>query len=61
MLDHPILSEKPEDNQAAVEWGLKQAELRKKSDELTRQMNDKYRPILMAQIKQREQQKTARG
>lgn len=27
MNDRVILSEKPEDNQAAVEWGRKQAEL----------------------------------
>ena len=30
MKHRAILSEKPEDNQAAAEWGLKQAELIKK-------------------------------
>ena len=54
MADHPILSEKPEDNQAAVEWGLKQAELRRKSDEITRELNEKYRPILIAKMEMSE-------
>lgn len=54
MSDHPVLSEKPEDNQAAVEWGLKQAELRRKSDEITRELNEKYRPILIAKMEMSE-------
>lgn len=34
MADHSILSEKLEDNEAAVEWGKKQAELIKKGKRL---------------------------
>ena len=43
-----ILSEKPEDNQAAAEWGLKQAELIKKGEEITKRLNEKYTPILLS-------------
>ena len=50
MISESILSEKLEDQQAAAEWGRKQAELIRKSDEITREMNDKYRPIILAQI-----------
>ena len=50
MISESILSEKLEDQQAAAEWGRKQAELIRRSDEITREMNDKYRPIILAQI-----------
>ena len=51
MRDYPILSEKPEDNQRAVERALAQAELIKRGEEATRRMNEKYRPIMIAQIR----------
>ena len=47
MNDRVILSEKPEDNQAAAEWGHKQAELIKKGEEITKRLNQKYAPILL--------------
>ena len=48
MKHRAILSEKLEDNQAAAEWGRKQAELIKKSEEITKRLNEKYTPILLA-------------
>ena len=48
MKHRAILSEKPEDNQAAAEWGLKQAELIKKGEEITKRLNEKYTPILLS-------------
>ena len=53
MNDRVILSEKPEDNQAAAEWGRKQAELIKKGEEITKRLNEKYTPILLAQKKKK--------
>lgn len=48
MKHRAILSEKPEDNQAAAEWGRKQAELIKKGEEITKRLNEKYTPILLS-------------
>ena len=43
-----ILSEKAEDNKAAAEWGIKQAELLQKSEEITRRLVEKYIPIILS-------------
>lgn len=43
-----ILSEKLEDNKAAAEWGIQQAELIKKSEMITRRLVEKYKPIILA-------------
>lgn len=47
MKQRAILSEKYEDNKAAAEWGMKQAELMKKSEEITRRLTKKYTPIIL--------------
>lgn len=52
MAEHSILSEKLEDNEAAVEWGKKQAELMKKGEEITKQLMEKYTPIILARCQQ---------
>jgi hypothetical protein len=44
MSERTILSEKPEDNQEAAEWGRKQAELMKKGEEITKRLMEKYTP-----------------
>lgn len=54
MSDRVILSEKLEDNQAAAEWGRKQAELIKKGEEITKRLNEKYTPILLARRTQKD-------
>lgn len=54
MDDRAILSERLEDNRVAAEWGRKQAELIKKSDEITKRLTDKYTPIILARKAQRE-------
>ena len=54
MNDRVILSEKLEDNQAAAEWGRKQAELIKKGEEITNRLNEKYKPILLARRAQKD-------
>jgi hypothetical protein len=46
MYDSNILSEKLEDNREAAEWGIKQAELMRKGEEITRKLNEKYAPII---------------
>ena len=51
MRDYPILSEKPEDNKRAAERALAQAELIRRGDDATRRMNEKYKPIMLAQIR----------
>ena len=43
-----ILSEKLEDNKAAAEWGMKHAELIKKSEEITQRLVEKYIPIILS-------------
>ena len=49
MKQRAILSEKYEDNKAAAEWGMKQAELMKKSEEITQRLTKKYTPIILSQ------------
>lgn len=48
MSERIILSEKPEDNKAAVEWGIRQAELIKKGEEITQRLVKKYTPIILS-------------
>ena len=48
MSERIILSEKPEDNKEAAEWGAKQAELIKKSEEITQRLIKKYTPIILS-------------
>lgn len=48
MSERMILSEKPEDNKAAAEWGMKQAELMRKGEEITQRLVEKYTPIILA-------------
>lgn len=48
MSKNAILSEKLEDNQAAAEWGRKQAELIKKGEEITQKLVEKYTPIILS-------------
>ena len=48
MSGRSILSEKPEDNKAAAEWGIKQAELIKKSEEITQRLMEKYTSIILS-------------
>lgn len=48
MAERAILSEKPEDNKAAAEWGIRQAELIKKSEEITQRLVEKYISIILS-------------
>lgn len=48
MSERSILSEKLEDNRKAAEWGIKQAELIKKSEEITQKLMEKYIPIILS-------------
>lgn len=48
MSERTILSEKLEDNKAAAEWGIKQAELIKKGEEITQRLRKKYVPIILS-------------
>ncbi len=48
MTEKAILSEKLEDNKAAAEWGMKQAELIKKSEEITQRLVEKSRSLEVA-------------
>lgn len=48
MSEKIILSEKSEDNKAAAEWGIKQAELMKKGEEITQRLAKKYIPIILS-------------
>ena len=48
MTKKTILSEKFEDNKAAAEWGIRQAELIKKSEDITRRLAEKYIPIILS-------------
>ncbi len=43
-----ILSEKFEDNKAAVEWGIKEAELIKKGEDITQRLMKKYKSIIIS-------------
>ena len=54
MTDGVILSEKPEDNIAAMEWGIKQGELMRKGEEITKRLNEKYTPIILEMEWKRE-------
>lgn len=47
MPEKVILSEKLEDNKAAAEWGIKQAELMKKGEEITKRLSEKYTSIIL--------------
>lgn len=51
MTEKTILSEKLEDNKAAAEWGIKQAELIKKGEDITRRLAEKYIPIILSRNK----------
>ena len=44
MRERTILSEKLEDSEAAAKWGIRQGELIKKGDEITRRLSEKYTP-----------------
>jgi hypothetical protein len=57
MYERNILSERLEDNEEAAEWGRRQAELMKKSDEITQRLMEKYTPILL----ERQAQKYGSG
>lgn len=48
MAERIILSEKLEDNKIAAEWGIKQAELIKKGEEITQRLMKKYTPIILS-------------
>lgn len=48
MSERIILSEKLEDNKAAAEWGIRQAELMKKGEEITQRLVKKYTHIILA-------------
>ena len=52
MTKRTILSEKFEDNKAAAEWGIRQAELIKKSEDITRRLVEKYIPIILSRRKE---------
>lgn len=52
MSAHMILSEKLEDNEAAAEWGRKQAELMKKGEEITQRLIEKYTPVILSRCQQ---------
>lgn len=58
MTDRSILSEKPEDNLAAMEWGIKQGELMRKAEKATRRINDKYIPIILEMERKKEEMST---
>ena len=53
MTERVILSEKLEDNKAAAEWGMKQAELIKKSEERTHRLVEKYTSIILSRKDER--------
>jgi hypothetical protein len=57
MRDHAILSEKYEDQLEAIEWGRRQAELIKKSNEITKELTEKYNLIIQEQMRQEEAKK----
>lgn len=48
MTERAILSEKLEDNKTAAEWGIRQGELIKKSEDITRRLVEKYIPIILS-------------
>lgn len=48
MSERIILSEKLEDNKVAAEWGIKQAELIRKGEEITKKLVKKYTPIILS-------------
>lgn len=48
MSEKIILSEKLEDNKAAAEWGMKQAELIRKGEEITQRLTEKYTSIILS-------------
>lgn len=48
MKEKAILSEKLEDNKAAAEWGIKQAELIQKSEDITQRLVEKYKRIILS-------------
>lgn len=54
MSEKIILSEKLEDNKEAAEWGVRQAELMKKGEEITQRLAEKYIPIILARDTQKK-------
>ncbi|MCM1537305.1 MAG: hypothetical protein NC254_02775 [bacterium] len=52
MPERMILSEKLEDNKAAAEWGIEQAALIKKGEEITQRLKKKYTPIILSRNEQ---------
>ncbi len=48
MRERTILSEKLEDSEAAAKWGIRQGELIKKGDEITRKLSEKYTAIILS-------------
>jgi hypothetical protein len=50
MSERVILSEKLEDNKAAAEWGVKQAELMRKSEEITKIVVAEYTPVILERM-----------
>ena len=48
MSERIILSEKLEDNKVVAEWGIRQAELMKKGEEITQRLVKKYTHIILA-------------
>lgn len=50
-----ILSERYEDNKAAAEWGRRQAELLQKSEEITKELAEKYTTIIKMQMKREKE------
>ena len=48
MTEKIILSEKLDDNKAAAEWGMRQVELIKKSEEITQRLVEKYTSIILS-------------
>lgn len=61
MFEKIILSEKLEDNKAAAEWGIRQAELMKKGEEITQRLAKKYIPIILARNTQKECQENLKS
>lgn len=48
MSERIVLSEKLEDNKAAAQWGIQQAELIKKGEEITQRLAEKYKTIILS-------------
>jgi hypothetical protein len=57
MSERVILSEKLEDNKAAAEWGVKQAELMRKSEEITKIVVAEYTPVILERMARKNGEK----